>query len=247
MQRDFLVSHLNELLQIRKFRDYAPNGLQIAGRAEIQTVVTTVSASQAAIDFAVANNADALLVHHGYFWKGEAAELVGVKRKRIATLLHHEINLLAYHLPLDQHATLGNNALFGQALSAHNIRQSSFDDFLWQGDIETVSASQWIAAVEKILQRSIIAVGNTQKMIQKIAWCTGAAQDLLLQAHAEGADAFLTGEYAERSYHEARECDMLFLVCGHHSTETFGVRALGDYLAATQGLKIFFFDEDNPF
>ena len=246
--RDTLIEHLDTFLDARRFHDYAPNGLQVGGRAEIARLVTAVSASRAAIDHAVERKADALLVHHGYFWKGEAPEVTGIKRARLKRLLQADINLIAYHLPLDQHPVVGNNPLFGKKLNLGDIRQSTDEEMLWLGELGRPQAEQaFIATVEAELARSPICAGRTGKMLQRVAWCTGAAQDYLACAAKAGAQVFLTGEYAERSYHEANELGVLFLACGHHATETFGVRALGDYLSGEFALDTRFFDEANPF
>lgn len=247
MQRDELINDLNRLLRPKLFKDYTINGLQVAGKSDIQRIVTAVTASQAAIDATIQFNADALLVHHGYFWKGEDNAITGIKRQRLQALLAHDINLIAYHLPLDQHAELGNNVLFGQAIGANNIRQSIAVDLIWHGEIVP---STWQTLKEKltaVLGRSPLVVGEDDTLISRIAWCTGAAQDFLSQAAVEGAQAFLSGEYAERTYHEARELGITYFSCGHHATERFGVRALGEWLAEKHGIAPLFFDENNPF
>lgn len=248
IERDVLTDHLDTLLAVHRFRDYAPNGLQVEGRAEISGLVTAVTASQAAIDHTIEQGADALLVHHGYFWKGEPPQVIGIKRARLKRLLQADINLIAYHLPLDQHPVFGNNPLFGKKLKLHNIRQSADEELLWLGELgKPQSAEEFIAAVEKQLARTPICAGRPGKLLERVAWCTGAAQDYLALAAQAGAQVFLTGEYAERSYHEANELGMLFLACGHHTSETFGVRALGDYLSDKFAVTTRFFDEENPF
>ena len=248
IRRDALIQHLDTFLAVQRFHDYAPNGLQVSGGGEIARLVAAVSASQAAIDHAIAQAADALLVHHGYFWKGEAPQVIGVKRARLKSLLQADINLIAYHLPLDQHPVVGNNVLFGKELQWQNIRQSAAEEMLWLGELEEPRAARdFIDEVEKRLGRSIISAGRSRQPLRRVAWCTGAAQDYLALAATAGAQVFLTGEYAERSYHEANELGMLFLACGHHTTETFGVRALGQYLSGEFAIETTFFDEANPF
>lgn len=247
MQRNELLSELNEFFQVHKIKDYAPNGLQIEGATEIKRVLCAVSASQAAIEAAIAYQADALFVHHGYFWKGEAPELTGIKYQRIKRLLAHNINLIAYHLPLDLHPQVGNNALFGQALGAKNIYQSTQEALLWHGEITPQSFSELQAHISQVLQRPAQGVGIVQEPIRRIAWCTGAAQDYLALAAQEGAQAFLSGEYAERTFHEANEWQIGYFSCGHHATERFGVQAMAAYFATHYGLESEFFDENNPF
>jgi len=245
--RDELQTHLHDFLQVTRFRDYAPNGLQVEGRAEIRRILTAVTASQAAIQAAIAWQADALLVHHGYFWKGEAPQVVGMKKRRLAALLVHDLNLFAYHLPLDQHPELGNNALFAKHFACEAVWQSAEEPLIWHARIEATALPDLLAQIEGGLEREPFAVGNSDDTITRIAWCTGAAQDYLQQAVGEGAQAFISGEYAERSYHEARESGSVYISCGHHASERAGIRALGEHLAATFGLEQRFYDEENPF
>lgn len=247
MQRDALLKDLTEFFQSNKIKDYAPNGLQIEGRAEIRRVLTAVSASQAAIEAAIAYQADALFVHHGYFWKGEAPELTGIKYQRIKRLVENGINLIAYHLPLDLHAEVGNNALFGRALAAQNIRQSAQESLLWHGEIAPLSIEELQAKISAVLNRQAQVVGKAAEKISRIAWCTGAAQDFLALAAQEGAQAFLSGEYAERTFHEAHEWNVAYFSCGHHATERFGVQAMAARFAEYYALQSEFFDEANPF
>lgn len=247
MQRETLLQILNTLLKPKLFKDYTINGLQVAGKSQIQTIMTAVSASQAAIAAAAAQGADALLVHHGYFWKGEDSAITGIKRERLKTLLENDINLIAYHLPLDQHAELGNNILFGRALGTENIRQSSSIDLIWHGELPALTPEAFTQRLHDVLQRSPQAVGSMSERISRIAWCTGAAQDFLAQAADEGAQAFLSGEYAERTYHEANELGIAYFSCGHHATERFGIRALGRWLMDNHRINTLFFDEPNPF
>ena len=245
--RDQLQTHLHELLQCARFRDYAPNGLQVEGRAEIRRILTAVTASQAAIDAAIDWQADALLVHHGYFWKGEAPQVVGMKKRRLAALLAHDLNLFAYHLPLDQHPELGNNALFARHFACEAVWQSADEPLIWHARIEATALPDLLAQIEGGLEREPFAVGSVDEPLTRIAWCSGAAQDFLQQAAGEGAQVFISGEYAERSYHEARETGTVYISCGHHASERAGIRALGEHLAATFDLQQRFFDEENPF
>lgn len=247
MHSNELLSALDNFFQSDKIKDYAPNGLQIEGKKEIRRILTAVSASQAAIEAAIDYQADALFVHHGYFWKGEAAQLTGIKYQRIKALLAHDINLIAYHLPLDLHPQVGNNALFGQALSVQNIRQSEQEKLLWHGDIAAQSAEELQARISRVLRRPAQMVGSIDAPIRRIAWCTGAAQDYLALAAQEGAQAFLSGEYAERTFHEAHEWHIGYFSCGHHATERFGVEAMAERFRLDYALESRFFDEDNPF
>ncbi|MBP3194263.1 MAG: Nif3-like dinuclear metal center hexameric protein [Cardiobacteriaceae bacterium] len=254
-----LLAELNALLDVKNIRDYAPNGLQVEGKTEIRKVLTAVSASKAAIEEAVKIGADALLVHHGYFWKGENPEIIGIKKERIKLLLEHDINLFAYHLPLDLHPKLGNNALIGEDLIRHcgleNFSQSSEEKLLFFGDIaqnrETLAADALAEKLHLIFKRKPQYVGglhrkNEQK-IRRIAWCSGAAQDFLSEAVKLEADAFISGEYAERTYHEACEYGIFYFSCGHHATERGGVKALSTYLREQYCLESSFYDQENPF
>lgn len=245
--RAALAAYLQDFLQCRQFSDYTINGLQVEGKSEITRVVTAVSASQAAIDYAIAQQADALLVHHGYFWKGEDAAVIGMKRARLAALLTHDINLFAYHLPLDQHAELGNNRLFAELLPLAQVWQSPQEPLIWHGECAPLTRAQLLEKLQAGLDFSCTLVGDVPEAITRIAWCTGAAQDFLLQAADEGAQVFCSGEYAERTWHEARETGCAYIVCGHHATERAGIRALGKHLQEQFALSVHFFDENNPF
>ena len=245
--RDQLQTHLHELLPSARFRDYARNGLKVEGRAEIRRILTAVTASQAAIAAAIDWQADALLVHHGYFWKGEAPQVVGMKKRRLAALLAHDVNLFAYHLPLDQHHELGNNALFARHFACEAVWQSAEEPLIWHARLAPTSLPDLLAQLEGGLEREPVAVGAVNEPLTRIAWCSGAAQDFLQQAAGEGAQAFISGEYAERSYHEARETGTVYISCGHHASERAGIRALGEYLATAFDLQQCFFDEENPF
>lgn len=245
--RQALGEYLRIFLQCDKHRDYAPNGLQVEGRAEIGKIVTAVSASQAAVDYAAAQQADALLVHHGYFWKGEDSTITGMKKQRLAALLQHDINLFAYHLPLDQHAEIGNNALFGKMLALSRVWQSEQEPLLWHGECAPMSLPQVRQRLSAGLDYPCYSVGGEAAEITRIAWCTGAAQDLLQQAAQEGAQVFCSGEYAERTFHEAQETGCAYMVCGHHATERAGIRTLGEHLAEKFALEVCFFDQKNPF
>lgn len=249
MQRLELLNYLDDYLQCKRFKDFTVNGLQVEGKDEITHIVTAVTASAAAIAYAAAQGADALLVHHGYFWKGEAAPITGMKQRRIAALLAADLNLLAYHLPLDQHPELGNNHLFGAHFSCLNTWQSASEPLIWHAEIDATSPGDIAECLHRNLPSDTIFLlgDDVTQAVTRIAWCTGAAHDFLIQAHDEGAQLFISGEYAERTYHEARESGCAFIACGHHASERAGIRALGEHLSAKFGLNSRFFDEANPF
>lgn len=254
IERDQLVRFLNNELQSEKIRDYCPNGLQVEGKARISRVVTGVTASQALLDAAVAANADAILVHHGYFWKNETAQVTGIKKKRLQTLLRHDINLLAYHLPLDVHPELGNNAQLGLLLNAQNINAVAAAEptgVLMQGELaKALDVTQIAQQLEKTLQRQVLlhAVDNSiaSNTVSKLAWCTGGGQGYIEQAAAAGAQLFISGEVSEQTIHLSRELGIHFIAAGHHATERYGVKALGEFIARQLGLEVQFIDIDNP-
>lgn len=242
-----LVDYTGQLLEVGRFRDYCPNGLQVEGRREIHKVVSGVSASLALLEAAASADADAILVHHGWFWKNEEARVVGFRRRRLKFLLDREINLMAYHLPLDAHPHLGNNARLAQLLG--------FDIEGWFGEQQigaygslpapaTLQSLQ--GTIEQTLQRQPLVIGNPEREIHRIAWCSGAAQDYLALAVDLGVDAFLTGEISEHTVHLARESGVAFIAAGHHATERYGIQALGEHLAGQFGLAHQFIDIDNP-
>lgn len=248
--RDQLVQACDEQLRPERFKDYTANGLQVAGRERVGRIMTGVTACQALLDEAVAWQADLLLVHHGYFWKNEPVTVTGMKRRRLATLLGHDINLLAYHLPLDAHAELGNNARLAATLG---FRTEGCADgelgegILWLGaPPEAMDSAALGRHLAHHLGREPLVVAGHQREIRRIAWCTGGAQDLIAQAHDAGADAFISGEISERTTHVAREMGISYFAAGHHATERYGVQALGEWLAARFGVKHRFVDIDNP-
>lgn len=246
MQRQQLISELNAFLHPELFKDYAPNGLQVQGRDEIKRIVTAVSATQNVIDQAIALKADALLVHHGWFWKNENPAVVGIKHKRLQTLLGADINLIAYHLPLDAHETVGNNAQMAVLLGAKDIVRGGEGNFVWSGTIEQKSVADLTAYLNRTLCRSPLVLGDEQKIIDRVAWCSGAAEDFFEAAIGLGAQAYISGEATERTTHMARESEVPFLVCGHHATERLGIRALGNWVEKTLGLECIFVDDENP-
>ena len=250
MQVSDLVSHLNELLKPERFQDFAPNGLQIAGVDCIEHLVTGVSANLALIDAAIEVKADALLVHHGFFWKGEQACITGIRHTRFSRLIKNDINLIAYHLPLDGHDEFGNNAQLAQALAINMTGEFATENGPGIGRVgklkSLMSGIAFAEHVQAVLQRTPLYIPGHSKQIKKIAWCTGAAQDLIFAAAEVGADAFLTGEVSERTIAFAKELGLHFYAAGHHATERYGIKALGDYLAKTFTCKHTFIDIHNP-
>lgn len=248
--RQQLVAFIDETLGSARIKDYCPNGLQVEGRDTIRTVVTGVTASQALLEQAVALNADAVLVHHGYFWKNEAMPVVGMKKQRLATLLQHDINLLAYHLPLDVHPQLGNNAQLGKILgitAPQPVLTAEPVGVLQMGQLAApTKLTQLAASLSQQLQREVLLEDAGIGEIRTIAWCTGGGQGYIEQAAAAGAQLFVTGEVSEQTIHVARELGIHFIAAGHHATERYGIKALGEYLAAELGLSVHFIDIPNP-
>ncbi|MCL2717039.1 MAG: Nif3-like dinuclear metal center hexameric protein [Alphaproteobacteria bacterium] len=247
MQRDALVNYLNELLQPARFHDYCPNGLQVEGRAEIRRLVTGVTASQALLAAAADRGADAVLVHHGYFWKGEDGRVTGIRKQRLATLLAHDMSLLAYHLPLDGHAELGNNAQLAALFGFRPEGRFAEQDIGWFGTMICEDTVAGLAArVTHELGRAPQVIGDPDRPVRRIAWCSGGAQTYFEEALAKGIDAYLTGEIAEPMVHLARESGVAYIAAGHHATERGGVRALAAHLREHCGLDCEFVDIDNP-
>jgi dinuclear metal center YbgI/SA1388 family protein len=246
--RDRLLAALDDLLQPAKFRDYCPNGLQVEGRYEIRRLVSGVTACQALLDAAVDWQADAILVHHGYFWRGEADPLVGMKARRIRTLLTNDISLFAYHLPLDCHPTLGNNAGLGRALGVETFASlDPTDDTLpvFVGELpESIAQSQIASQLEAALGRSVVSVA--ERPVRRIAWCTGGGQSYIEVAADAGADLFVSGEISEQTVHVARERGIGFIAAGHHATERFGAREVGTWASREFALEHQFIDIDSP-
>jgi dinuclear metal center YbgI/SA1388 family protein len=244
-----LLSTLNALLQADKVSDYCPNGLQVEGRSQIKRIVTGVTASQALIDAAIDGQADAILVHHGYFWKGEDPCLTGMKKKRLASLLKHDINLFAYHLPLDIHPELGNNAQLAKLLSLQidgGLDADNPRSIAMRGHLnEPCSADELAQLIGLRLGREPLLERCSKPLINSVAWCTGGGQGYIEQAARQGIDAFISGEVSEQTIHVAREMNIHFFAAGHHATERYGVKALGEYLASTFSLEVEFVDIDN--
>lgn len=243
--------YLNELLKPEQIKDYAPNGLQIQGSAQITKIVTGVTASQALIDLAIAEKADALLVHHGYFWKNESYVIRGMKHKRIKALIENNISLFAYHLPLDIHPILGNNAQLATLLNIDvtgPLELGNAFSIAIQGQLpEHTSGFDLALLINNKLNRECLHIAPpSNKKIKTIAWCTGGGQDYIELAAEQGIDAFISGEVSEKTTHIAKEMDIHFFAAGHHATERYGVKALGEHIAKEQGLNVVFIDIDNP-
>lgn len=245
-----LVAHADALLRPELFADYCPNGLQVEGKPMVSRLITGVTASQALIEAAIAAGADAILVHHGYFWKGESPCITGMKRRRLGLLLQHNISLLAYHLPLDAHPEVGNNAQLAQRLGIVVTGGLQPELATSIGNIgffaEPLSAGALAAHIALRLGRAPLLVRGGEHEIRRIAWCTGGAQSYIEQAAALGVDAFISGEISEQTVHSARELGIHFFAAGHHATEKYGAPALGEYLARDLGVAHQFIDIDNP-
>ena len=251
MQRIELEKYLNQLLKPEQIKDYAPNGLQIQGAEQISKIITGVTASQALIDKAIVEKADAIIVHHGYFWKNESYVIRGMKHKRIKALLDNNINLFAYHLPLDIHPTLGNNAQLAKLLNIKVIgplELANLFSVAIQGELaEERTGTQLAQLIDSKLNRACLHIAPpSNKKIKTIAWCTGGGQDYIELAAEQGIDAFISGEVSEKTTHIADEMDIHFFAAGHHATERYGVKALGEYIAKEQGVEVIFIDIDNP-
>lgn len=232
-----LEHYTHALLETERFQDYCPNGLQVQGRPEVKKIVTGVTASLALIEQAIAANADAILVHHGYFWKSEDARIVGVKHKRLKRLLEHDISLFGFHLPLDAHPGLGNNAQLGQRLEFVLEGWAGEQNLIAHGSLATpVTLMALEQRIQVRLERAPLVIGDPQRLIKRIAWCSGGAQGHFEQASTLGVDAYLTGEASEQNAHYAQESGVAFIAAGHHATERYGIQALGEHLAARFGL-----------
>ena len=250
VSRARLVGALDELLQPSRFKDYGPNGLQVEGRAEVRKLVSGVTASRALIEAAVAEGADAILVHHGLFWRGQDGRVTGWMKQRLALLLAHDINLLAYHLPLDAHPELGNNARLAHRLGVkiHADERGRFGEqsLGFMGERPSASAAALADHVAKSLGRAVTLVAEPDRPVRHVALCTGGAQGYFEAAIAAGADVFITGEISEPQAHYARECGVAYIACGHHASERYGAPAVGAHVATELGLAHVFIDIDNP-
>jgi dinuclear metal center YbgI/SA1388 family protein len=246
MHRQALSEYLDRLLPPAAIDDYCPNGLQIEGRCEVRRVVTGVTASQALIDAAIAAGADALLVHHGVFWRGESGRLTGWRRARVAALLGADINLFAYHLPLDVHPELGNNTRFGMQLGFTRTGSLDRAGLIAIGHAEpALPLGQVVDRIEAMLGRAPLVIGSLDRPIRRVGWCPGGGQRFIEDA-APHVDLFVTGEISEQTVHVARECAVALVGAGHHASERYGVQAVGNHLASELGLEHLFIDIDNP-
>jgi dinuclear metal center YbgI/SA1388 family protein len=246
--RSDLASALQRVLQAETFQDYGPNGLQVEGRREVRHLVSGVTASLAFIEAAIAAGADTLLVHHGLFWRGHDGRLTGWLAARVRLLMAADVNLFAYHLPLDAHAELGNNAQLGQRLGLRADARFGEQNLGFIGAaapaVDTLPALA--ASVQQQLARAPVVLPGDGRPLRRVAWCTGGAQGYFEAAIAAGADVFLTGEISEPQAHLARETGVAFLACGHHATERYGAPAVAAHVAAQFGLKHQFIDIENP-
>lgn len=248
--RSSLLRACDALLEPSRFKDYGPNGLQVEGRAVVRRMVSGVTASRALIEAAIEAEADTLFVHHGLFWRGQDGTVTGWMKQRLALLLRHDINLLAYHLPLDAHPQWGNNARLGQVLGFAPFEggwgRFGDQDLGFMGTATPGTAAELASHVARVLGRPATLVGEAARPVRRVAWCTGGAQGYFEAAIAAGADAFLTGEISEPQAHIARECGVAFLACGHHATERYGAAAVAAHVAAELGIEHRFIDIDNP-
>ena len=244
-----LESYCNELLNPAAFDDYCPNGLQLdAGVAEIRRVVSGVTACQALLERAVDRGADLLLVHHGYFWKGETQPLVGMKGRRVRTLIQNGINLMAYHLPLDAHPGLGNNHQLAQRFGIEGAAPlDEKEGLLWCGILaQAESPAEFAQRIARSLDRPPLHIAGGDHPVRRVGWCSGGGEGYLVQAAAAGLDAFVSGEVSEQTTHQARELGIHYFAAGHHATERYGVQRLGETLAQQFGLWHEFIDIPNP-
>ncbi len=244
--RQELQTALNALLQPERFKDYCPNGLQVEGRHTVRKIVSGVTASLALIDAAIAEGADTVFVHHGLFWRGYDGRVTGWMRQRLGRLLEHNINLFAYHLPLDALPGLGNNAQLGKKLGLLATGDFGEQQLGCIGETEWDSAQVLARRVESVLGRTVVLVPGRDAPLRRVAWCTGGAQSYFEDAISAGADAFITGEISEPQAHLARETGVAYLACGHHATERYGAPAVAAHIATQLGLEHVFIDIDNP-
>ena len=249
MQRREFNQLLNDILKPHTIKDFCPNGLQVEGKNEIRTIVTGVTASQALIDAAIEKKADAVLVHHGYFWKGESQPITGMKKRRIGALLAHDINLFGYHLPLDIHPVIGNNAQLANLLDIEieTGLEPVTNSVAMKGRLKTpLTGSEFANKIAKVLNREPLSSVVRDEKINTIALCTGGGQGYIDLAAEQGIDAYLTGEASEQTIHSSREQNIDFFAAGHHATERYGIKALGELLAKEHGFDVSFIDIDNP-
>ena len=246
-----LENYLTTLLKPSKVRDFCPNGLQVQGAEHIKKIVTGVTASQALIDQAINLQADALLVHHGYFWKNESYLIKGMKHQRIKSLLVNDINLFAYHLPLDVHPVFGNNAQLAKLLDIKvtgPLELGNEFSVSIQGEFEQEKTGDELKSIisTRLNRECLHLQPPSNKPIKTIAWCTGGGQGYIDLAAELGIDAFISGEASEQTAHVVNEMDIHFFAAGHHATERYGAKALGEHIQAELGVEVIFIDIDNP-
>ena len=247
MKLNDLNNYLNELLAPEKFNDYCPNGLQIEGKPIVNKIVTGVTASFNLLEAAHRANADAILVHHGYFWGNEPLPIIGIKKRRIQFLLQRDINLFAYHLPLDAHLEFGNNVMLAKHLGLNIKAWTGDKNLLALAELnQETTLNEFVHLIHRTLQRAPIVIGDMQKPVRNVALCTGAAQHFIDHAIAANVDVFISGEISEQTVHSARESGVAYIAAGHHATERYGIQALGEHLAHKFGLQHEFIDCDNP-
>ncbi len=247
MKREELTRYLDELLETARFRDYCPNGLQVEGCGEVLRIVAGVTASHALVDAAIARGADTLLVHHGWFWRGEDGRVTGFRKARMQALLKHDINLFGYHLPLDGHGQFGNNVQLAKRLGWTVEGRFGEQDIGWHGRTsEPTTLSNLTQELSLGLRRPPQVIGDGTRAVSRVAWCSGGAQSLFEEAIAQKVDVYVSGEISEQSVHLARESGVAYIAAGHHATERFGVQALAAHLVERFGLECEFVDIDNP-
>ena len=245
-----IIQWCDQTLKSPEFKDYAPNGLQIEGKTEVHKILAAVTASQNAIDAAIRENADLLLVHHGYFWKGEAYPITGMRGKRIKSLIQHDISLLAYHLPLDSHPSLGNNVAIADLLRLERIEALDPSERHPIGNIGYLNQPMPVEEFKKFVSEKLkfdaIHLPADKNMIEKVGFCTGGAQDFIVKAAEQGCDAYISGEVSERTFYEAKELDVHYFACGHHATERYGVQRLGQAISEQFDIEYVYFELNNP-
>ena len=245
-----IIQWCDQTLKSPEFKDYAPNGLQIEGKTEVRKILAAVTASQDAIDAAIRENADLLLVHHGYFWKGEAYPITGMRGKRIKSLIQHDISLLAYHLPLDSHPSLGNNAAIADLLKLERIEALDPSERHPIGNIGYLNQPMPVEVFKKFVSEKLkfdaIHLPADKTMIEKVGFCTGGAQDFIVKAAEQSCDAYISGEVSERTFYEAKELGVHYFACGHHATERYGVQRLGQAISEQFDIEYVYFELNNP-
>ncbi|WOE33195.1 MULTISPECIES: Nif3-like dinuclear metal center hexameric protein [unclassified Acinetobacter] len=247
---DDIIQWCNQTLNSTEFKDYTPNGLQIEGKPEVKKILCAVTASQDAIDAAIAQDADLLLVHHGYFWKGESYPITGMRGKRIKSLIQHDISLVAYHLPLDAHPLLGNNAALVDCLELRNVQALDPSERYPIGNIAELQQPMSPQAFKEFLTERLgfetIHLAAAKAQVHKVGFCSGAAQDFIEKAASQQCDAFISGEVSERTFYQAKELDIHYYACGHHATEKYGVQRLAQAIAAEFNIEWCYFELNNP-